>query len=281
MRLAVSGAGGFLGEHLVAKLSQRGLSATLIARPGSRLQATNDHSVVEMDISNPPEDAFKRLGYPDVLLHLAWGSLPNYCSNVHLERELPIHYAFLSKLVHAGLKRLVVTGTCLEYGMQYGPIEETFSSRPVTPYGFAKEALYRHLKFLQLERKFGLTWARLFYMYGDGQAQNSLFSQLKEAAERGDVLFNMSGGEQLRDYLPVELVVDHLASLVLIDKDVDIINICSGKPISIRTLVESWITQYGWLITPKLGHYPYPEYEPLAFWGSRAKLDDCLGLARS
>jgi len=51
----------------------------------------------------------------------------------------------------------------------------------------------------------------------------------------------MSGGEQLRDYLSVEEAARYLVSLALNKGDNGIVNICSGKPISIRRMVEGWI----------------------------------------
>jgi nucleoside-diphosphate-sugar epimerase len=56
-----------------------------------------------------------------------------------------------------------------------------------------------------------------------------------------------------------------------------IVNVCSGRPISVRRLVEDWILEHGWRIRPDYGRYPYPDYEPIAFWGDRTKLDRCLG----
>ena len=276
MKLAISGAGGFLGRHVVTELNKRGLSGTLIVRPGSRIYGASGHAVVELDIAHPPDDAFEQLGRPDVLLHLAWGGLTNYRSMSHLEHELPMQYVLLSRLVRSGLAHLVVAGTCLEYGMQSGALDELLVARPITQYGYAKEVLYQKLQLLKQERSFSLTWGRLFYMYGEGQASNSLWSQLKLAVEQGAALFNMSGGEQLRDYLPVEVVVGYLVSLALTEQDTGVVNICSGKPISVRRLVERWISEHDWQIRPNLGYYPYPDYEPMAFWGSRAKLDACM-----
>jgi dTDP-6-deoxy-L-talose 4-dehydrogenase (NAD+) len=86
----------------------------------------------------------------------------------------------------------------------------------------------------------------------------------------------MSGGEQLRDYLPVVEVARLLVSLALNGRDNGIINICSGEPISVRRLVESWIAANGWSIELNLGHYPYPTFEPMAFWGDRRKLAACI-----
>ena len=123
---------------------------------------------------------------------------------------------------------------------------------------------------------FNFTWARLFYVFGEGQAPNSLYSQLRMSVESGDSYFKMSGGEQLRDYLPVVELAELLVKLSLIKRDAGVVNVCSGIPVSVRTLVEKWIGENDWKISLKLGYYPYPDYEPLAFWGGRNKLDSLL-----
>ena len=60
------------------------------------------------------------------------------------------------------------------------------------------------------------------------------------------------------------------------NRDNGVVNVCSGEPISVRKLVEGWIEDNGWSIKLNLGYYPYPDYEPMAFWGDRRKLDRCL-----
>ena len=223
---------------------------------------------------------------PDVLIHLAWGGLPNYKSLHHFEQELPAHYRFLKAMVAAGLRHLVVSGTCFEYGMQSGPLHEDLPAVPSNPYGLAKDTLRRQLQYLQLDRQqsgqpFALTWARLFYLHGEGQAPNSLLPLLQRAVARGDATFPMSGGEQLRDYLSATEVAQHLVALALGGSDHGVVNLCSGRPTSVRALVEGWIAASGWSITPALGHFPYPDHEPMAFWGDRRKLDRCLGAVSS
>jgi len=89
---------------------------------------------------------------------------------------------------------------------------------------------------------------------------------------RGDARFPMSGGLQVRDYLPIETVADHLVSLAQQAKDVGTVNICSGQPVTVRELVTTWISANGWSIEPEYGRFPYPDYEPMAFWGNAAKL---------
>ena len=79
-------------------------------------------------------------------------------------------------------------------------------------------------------------------MYGDGHKQNlSLIPQLKKALLRGDKTFNMSGGEQLRDYFHVKEAAQILVTLAMHNDNIRIINICSGKPVSIRAFLENWL----------------------------------------
>lgn len=225
---------------------------------------------VALDIAHPPEDPFGALGNPDVLLHLAWDGLPNYRSLHHFEQELPRQYAFLSRIVRNGLPTLVATGTCFEYGQASGALAPGRETRPTNPYGFAKDVLRKQLQYLQSVHPYNLTWARLFYMYGDGQPASSLFPMLKAAVAAGQREFPMSGGEQLRDYLPVEEVVRRLVGLAIKPGNPGPVNVCSGQPVSVRHLVETWIEQNGWKIVPRYGALPYPDYEPMAFWGDGA-----------
>lgn len=276
-RVAVTGASGFIGRYVLRELAARELDIYAITRSADRLVDFGGKAkVIEMDVRQPTTNLYDKLGCPDVLIHLAWEGLPNYKSLHHFEEELPAQYRFLRGLADSDLKNLLVTGTCFEYGMRSGPLSEELETWPNNPYGFAKDALRRQLEFLQQVQPFALTWARLFYLYGDGQAENSLLSQIKKAVERGEKVFNMSGGEQLRDYLPVSEVAKQLVSLAMTVRDNGIVNVCSGNPISVRSLVEGWIRENDWSIDINLGHYPYPDYEPMAFWGDRGKLDRCL-----
>lgn len=135
---------------------------------------------------------------------MAWPGLPNYDSLSHYEETLPADYRFIKKMVLSGVKQVLVTGTCFEYGMQNGCLSVEMPTVPTAPYGLAKDTLRRSLEMLQKAHPFTLQWVRLFYLHGQGQNPKSLFSQLDAAIDRGDPVFRMSGGEQLRDYLPVE-----------------------------------------------------------------------------
>jgi nucleoside-diphosphate-sugar epimerase len=277
MKIAVTGAGGFVGGHVVRTLSRWGHDVVAAGRNIERLKGDSERvEPVQFDLARAGPECFAQIGAPDALVHLAWSGLANYRSLHHFEEELPAHYRFLKKVVQGGLRALVVSGTCFEYGLQSGPLSEDMAAQPCNPYGFAKDALRRQLEFLARETPFNLTWARLFYLYGQGQAETSLFTQLRRAAERGEAAFDMSGGEQLRDYLPVEEAARLLARLATNARPVGVVNVCSGKPVSVRGLAEQWLEENGWSVRLNRGRRPYPDYEPMAFWGDRSRLDSIL-----
>ena len=278
MKVSVTGAGGFVGGYVVRALLARPdielVTASRSVKGPEGLPASARHVALDID-SVDPAAAFDLLGSPQVLIHLAWAGLPNYKSLHHLE-HLPRQYTFLSGLIQSGLRSLTCVGTCFEYGMQSGELTEEMETRPSNPYGFAKDTLRRQLEFLRAQHPFALNWARLFYMYGEGQPATSLFTQFVVAGTRGDSHFRMSAGEQLRDFLPVGLIGETIVDLALLAPDNGVVNVCAGQPVSVRALVESWRRERAWNIELELGHYPYPDYEPMAFWGSSAKLRNAL-----
>lgn len=275
-RVLVTGASGFVGRHLVNHLLNRGSRVVAMTRKSSSLEAIQGNGrieIIEHDITATLQNAKAKLGRLDAIIHLAWSGLPNYTEPFHFETNLPANYRFLRELIQAGYRRLFVSGTCFEYGLQNGELDESAPTNPVTAYGLAKDCLFKFLRQLQTSNDFQLIWGRLFYLHGRGQSPRSLLSQLQRSIENRDEVFRMSGGEQLRDYLPVEEAVANIIKLIDLEKDIGAVNICSGSAISVRKFVEQWMQDNARSIKLDLGFYPYTPYEPFAFWGSRRKFD--------
>lgn len=280
-RLAVTGASGFLGRHVLPALSRTNAEVVAHARTlrpdhvaSPRLRWTG------FDVA-APGDAFDRLGHPDIVIHLAWAGLPNYLSPTHVEAELPAQTRFLRGLVVSGLKRLVVAGTCFEYGMQSGCLREDTAASPSNPYGTAKDRLRQELEQLRETFPFDLRWLRLFYLYGSGQGPASLYSQFTAAVARGDKRFDMSPGDQVRDFMAVEEAASAIVAVAMAPQAPVILNVCSGTPVTIRSLVEKWRADSAADIELNPGVFPYPAYEPFAFWGDNGRLRALLGQPKS
>ena len=284
MNIAVTGASGFLGRHVVAAFHQRGISPTLVSGPGNPSSPAkpvkNPTSMLSLNILDDEPGVYERLGRPDVLVHLAWGGLPNFQSPHHIQDEMPAHFRFLKKMIDGGLEHLIVSGSCLEYGLQNGALSEAMRARPAVAYARAKNQLRELLDQHPRKKLFRMHWLRIFYIFGEGQSPTSLLPQLQLAVARGDPAFKMSQGKQIRDFHPVTTAANEIVSVSLSEHRSDIINICSGKPISVLNFVESLLIKNKWKIGLQLGDFQQPSYEPEGFWGLRRKLDTILGGAR-
>jgi dTDP-6-deoxy-L-talose 4-dehydrogenase (NAD+) len=270
--VAVTGASGFVGRHAVRHLSRGGMCRVIACgRNVEQLRRLGVAYVAE-DLKVGRNDCYDLLGRPDRLIHLAWEGLPGYHDPLHLEENLLTSCRFLKNMIAGGLRSLTVAGTCYEYGMATGCLAEDAAPAPTTCYAVAKNALRVFLEALKKRHPFRLIWTRLFFLYGEGQHASALIPQVDRALAAGQESFDMSGGEQLRDYLPVEKASRILAMIAMQDRYDGIVNICSGKPVSVRRLVEDRIALHGGAMRLNLGVLPYPEYEPMAFWGDAGRL---------
>lgn len=275
MKVMVTGATGFVGRHVVTELLVRGHSVVAVARDEKRAREMpwfGAVNFIKCDVHESFHPLLQLECLPDVIVHLAWPGLPNYRDFFHVSKNMPADLAFLEAAVKSGVAHILVAGTCLEYGIKNGPLTETMETAPTTPYGFAKDVLRKSLELLQREIPFSLRWMRLFYMYGEGQNKNSLLSQLDIAIEEGRAVFNMSPGDQLRDYSSIQDVASDFADALEMSDCQGVINCCSGKPVSVFDLVQEHCRKRESSILINRGYYAYPDYEPLAFWGVTQKL---------
>jgi len=280
-KVLVTGATGFLGNYIIEELLKADLAVVASsANQHKAMQCSwyNKVSYISMDLSQIDlstnyYDFFSR---PELMIHLAWEGLPNYKSSFHLEENLPRHKGFLKNMLDNGLSDLTVTGTCFEYGMQEGQLNEEMRTMPSNPYAEAKDQLRKFLQEYRDGHFFDFKWLRLFHMYGKGQNPNSLLSQLDKAIAEGNEVFNMSGGEQVRDFLPVEVITAYIVKASLQTKVDGIINVSSNQPVTVKHFVANYLKKINKSMTLNLGYYPYPDYEPRGFWGDNTKLKTIL-----
>lgn len=272
MKILVTGASGFIGNHVINILLQQNHKIYATSSNSQKASYSSWYSKVAYHaytIGEELNEVDRRFfSQADSIIHLAWDGLPDFNSEKHVDIYQKNHLQFLSELSNLGLKRMCVVGTCLEYGLREGELFEDLRPQPVTNYGIAKNNLRINLEQLDIQ----LTWIRLFYMHGQGQNPKSLIPQLAKAISEGKESFDMSDGLQERDYLPVEKVAEYMVQLALSKKAKGIFNCSSGKPIKVRELVEEFVLKNNSNIQLNFGVYSYPDYEPVRFWGNNEKL---------
>ena len=213
---------------------------------------------------------------PTYAILLSWPGLPNFNEPFHITRNLPACVELIEQLAVAGIQRLVVAGTCYEYGLQNGPLKEDQFTEPVNSYAIAKDSLRRLIASRYSHQDLQWCWARIFYPFGQGQNPNSFLPSLQRAIDQGDPAFAMSSGRQVRDFVRVDHVAKLLLKLAINPIAQGVYNCGSGRPMSLRELAEEHIATSLSSTALKLGVYPDREDEPLAFWADMNKMNSLM-----
>jgi dTDP-6-deoxy-L-talose 4-dehydrogenase (NAD+) len=114
-------------------------------------------------------------------------------------------------------------------------------------------------------------------MYGENQHPRSIISQLEKAIYEGKSCFEMSFGEQLLDYLPVEDVARQLVDVAQYSDLGGIYHISKGSPIALRRFIEGYIREKFPMQTIELnlGVFSYRKTDSIGIWGNEAGISKC------
>ena len=277
MKILITGASGGFGHLVINDLLKSGFNIIATSRDSEKAKALDFYDKVEYipyDILNSNSDInlFEFFKKPDVLIHLAWNDLNNYRSELHETLILDSHKVFINNLITNGLKNINVTGTCYEYGLQEGELFEYMDSKPTLPYPIAKNKLRLYIEDLQKIVHFNLKWIRIFYVFGETVGRKNLYTSLNEAIRNREKIFDMSGGEQIRDFLSPQEISKLIVEISIQTDITGIINCCSGVPVKLKNYVQEYLQKNNSSIKLNFGIYPYVNYEPMSCWGSIEKL---------
>jgi dTDP-6-deoxy-L-talose 4-dehydrogenase (NAD+) len=237
----------------------------------------NKVTYIPYDInSNSTENLYEFFQKPDSMIHVAWEKLNDYKDPNHMELFLKNHQNFISNLLSNGLKDFNGIGTCYECGLHEGELFEDCDTPPTLPYAEAKNELRKYVERECLKYHTTYKWIRIFYVFGEVVGRKNLYTLLKQAIHNGDKVFNMSGGEQIRDFLTPDEIAQTIIKISLQNKVQGIVNCCSGKPVKLKEFVQDFLDKNNFHIDLNLGYYPYPDYEPMVTWGNKNKLNQIL-----
>ena len=243
--IVLTGGSGFIGRHVRACATASGIPVTLLSRsPLSR--ESNEELVLVDELHDADWPTIGRRFAEWALLHLAWGGLPNYESSRHLGLELPRQIAALRAAIKSHPARLVVSGTCFEYGNLTGSICESHPCQPTTAYGESKRRLLDECLGWMQNGDVGLVWFRIFYPYGPGQRKDSLFGQLQTAAAIPGSTVLLQQPSRRSDFLPVSEVARDLVAAAVSGAACSILNLGSGFPRTVAAHALQLIVENAW-----------------------------------
>ncbi len=274
-RILLTGANGYLGKGVLKTLLDMGHS--VIATDISDRYIDKRAEVVCGDIFTI-DDPFAYFGNPDILLHMAWrdGFVHNSMNHIN---DLPKHYAFVSKMVDAGIKQVAVLGSMHEIGFFEGSICENTPCNPQSLYGISKNALREALELKCKNTDTIFQWLRGFYIVGNTENGCSIFSKIVQAVHRGETVFPFTMGLNQFDFLNYDDFCIRTAASILQVKINGIINICSGRPEMLSDRVERFIRDNHFDMKLKYGAFPDRPYDSKAIWGNSEKIEKILEMS--
>jgi GDP-4-dehydro-6-deoxy-D-mannose reductase len=239
MRAVVTGAGGFVGRHLVDHLQSTGDEVVLLDRASATPVDVTEAGQVRAALLDARPDAVYHLA---ALSHIgeSWDA-PGRVLRVNAEGTLHV----LRACVEAGVGRVLVVGSADEYGAVHPedlPLTEDAPLRPVTPYGASKVAA----EFLALQAFLGeglaTVRARAFNHTGPRQPARfvvpGLARRIAAAEHEGRTDVPVGSLEPVRDLTDVRDVARAYRLLVEHGTPGDVYNVCSGRGVSVRELAE-------------------------------------------
>ncbi|HDQ72642.1 MAG TPA: SDR family NAD(P)-dependent oxidoreductase [Chloroflexi bacterium] len=240
-RVLVTGAAGFIGQHLVRRLLEDGAQVWAGIAPAEApervAQLPADVRQISFDVRDT--DAVRSAVAdvdPQIVFHLAAVGVTD--TGVDPQLALIVNAGgavnVLAALRGRDVKRVVLAGTCHEYGAR----ETSEGLDPLNAYAASKIAAWAFGRAFWRVHGLPVVTARLFQVYGPGQPAHVLIPAAIRAAMDGRD-FPMTQGDQARDFVYVADVVDGLIAAALAsDLDGHSIDLGMGVPHTVRHVVE-------------------------------------------
>ncbi|HEX9993680.1 MAG TPA: GDP-mannose 4,6-dehydratase [Acidimicrobiales bacterium] len=238
MRALVTGAGGFVGRHLVAHLAAEGDDVVGVDRADGGCDILDAGAVRDLVADVRPDAVYHLAGWADV--GGSWSApVETFTANAVGTQHV------LLACVAAGVDRVLAVSSADVYGKVAEadlPLTEASPLRPVSPYAASKVAA----DFLALQAFLGhglpTVRARAFNHLGPGQTDKFVASALASRVAANEV----EGADEVRvgnlssrrDFTDVRDVVRAYRLLVLHGEPGEAYNVCSGRDVAVQDLAD-------------------------------------------
>lgn len=276
-RVLVTGASGFIGRQIVAKLAAMDVEVHAVARTLSDAHG----GAVRWYSANLLEPVMAtnliRTIRPTHLVHAAWIATPGvYLQSPENLDWVQASIALARAFGEAGGTRFVGVGTCAEYAPSDQTLtEDSARLAPSSIYGSAKLAAANALAAVADVHGFQAVWARLFVPYGSGDSPRRLVPSVIAALHRGEAILTTSG-EQVRDFITSTDAADQITR-ILWSPASGSFNIGTGQGTPVRAVLDRIAAHFGRQHLLRYGARALAPGEPMLLVADMQKTTAALG----
>lgn len=236
-KILITGGTGFIGRNVVDELISRGWEVHSLVFPPF---APEKEGLIQYEMNLMDTEAvnkFLKEHNFENLIHLAWYVGPKcHVHDLNLDWTLAT-LNLLKNFKENGGKRFAGAGTISEYEYKYGYLlEDETPTSPKTLYGESKNSIYKIASVYCKQNGIEFKWPRIFNLYGPAEKSQRLMPSVINSCLKGEDV-KVSDCLKFQDYLHVK---DTACGIVdVFESDIEgAANICSGKPVQLRAIVE-------------------------------------------
>lgn len=278
----VTGGCGFIGSFMSEHLAAKGIQVVVtdkrtksIAWPAAKAPAaTIEGDLVDQEFIKTIFERYR----PTTVIHAAWSGVLGDARNAPEQIEnLVMTKNLLEACVHFGIHAFIGFGSQAEYGVHNARIDEECVPKPETLYGVFKLSAGLLGQHYARRHKFNYAWLRLFSTFGPADDSYYVIPYTIRCFLKGEKP-KLTTCEQKWDYLYIR-DIPRLVSRILETNEpfCGIYNLCSGRAIVLRDIIETVRNLMGAAIEPEFGAVPQRDNSPILLEGENRRFRETFG----
>ena len=232
--IAITGATGFVGRHLVPRLQQDSYEVRTLVRTNKDQIKGCQNIVGDLETGQGLEEFMDGAA---IIINLVGKMLSPFKDLVSLNAT--VLDSLCQQATKVGIKKLIHISAAAVYGEPKDERSFTEGDQPLpdTPYSLSKLMGEEVLSFYQRNFDMSIIVLRPPNVYGPGSDHGVVYSLIKSAKETGEITLHGDGTQQ-RDFLYVADLVDAVIKC-LAYKSSDVFNISTSNPQDLNKLAET------------------------------------------
>lgn len=244
MKIAITGATGFIGKHLVKHFADKRHEVLVIGRNKAKLDNAFPDKICKYESDYSADSLTKIFSGTDVVVHLAAKLLSRDSHPHKLSPFVQSNIITTENVFHAAeqnsVDKVCHTSSISVYSeSNHSPLNEEIVPLPANIYGVSKLVCEHLANFFSLQTQLNITNLRLARLFGPGERESTVFMKYVSLAKEKKPLPVWGRGQTRVDYIYINDVVSAIDKAIQPGAPFGTFNIGSGRSYSVVEIAEA------------------------------------------